>query len=314
VADHYSTCPNDLFDDERLEGAPLATISGYAVLVLLADDHGLFDPNTRVLARRLGCGATEVRELLDALTERNMVHLYDVDTGDGRGVRSAAQIVGFHSYIGHPDRVKQPSQRGESIFPLPNGEKIMSRRARKKPSDDPPNEPSRGRAAGVQQSCSERAGGVQRPSKGRAANVQREGTNRNARTPESTAERSEAERSTAQHSAVPPAQHAAASRPQEQPTHGSPVPAPTPPGPEGPGSAHDGAVRREPQPVAEPPPDARPHDPVPAEREPYVEPYVTAPPPPPRVRPPTQGERMAAERVRVAELKAQWLAAGGGES
>ena len=70
MADDYGTCPNDVFDDERLEGAPLSSITGYVVLIMLADDHGLFDANSRVLARRLGCGAPEVSALLADLSER----------------------------------------------------------------------------------------------------------------------------------------------------------------------------------------------------------------------------------------------------
>lgn len=37
------TCPNDVFEDPRLEDVPLTVVAGFALIMLAADDHMLFE-------------------------------------------------------------------------------------------------------------------------------------------------------------------------------------------------------------------------------------------------------------------------------
>lgn len=134
MADDYGTCPNSIFDDERLEGAPLSSITGLVTLVMLADDHGVFDANSRVLARRLGCTAPEVSALLVDLEARGICQVYDCS--DGERARRGGIIIGFHTYPGHPERVAFPSKRGASVLPFPDGTRVLPRRQRDGNDDD----------------------------------------------------------------------------------------------------------------------------------------------------------------------------------
>lgn len=196
MADDYGTCPNDLFEDERLADAPLQVISGHALIMVLADDYGLFDGNPKTMARRIGSTVDEVEQLFALLEARRIVGFYEAPGRGGVG-RRVGRILDFHSYRGHPDRVSQPSQRGASLHPTEDGSYIPSRRERglgrpAKSNPEPtraaaksprasttpkvgmtaPQADKRARATSVQPSCNDRAGDVQAACNDRAAFVQ----------------------------------------------------------------------------------------------------------------------------------------------
>ena len=129
MADDYYTCPNDVFDDERLVDAPLSVITGHVLIVTIADDWGLFDGSSRALARKLGAAPAAVDELLAALEDRHLVRFYEAP-GRGGALRRVGQVIDYHTYRGHPHRVAYESKRGASEFPLEDGTRVASRRER----------------------------------------------------------------------------------------------------------------------------------------------------------------------------------------
>ncbi len=235
MADDWHTCPADIFNDERLEGANLSTITGYCVLVMLADDHGIFDASPRILGRHIGCSSNEIAALQAELVRRRLLRLYE--THDGTRERQAGILLGFHGYRGHPERVAFPSKRGASVLPFPDGEKVLSRRqrgaetavasanveARRKKRGNgvaetwKPSAPAETKAAKPEheQAWQERGSAVEAPSQDRG-NATAQNRNRSARAPE---QHSVAQRSTAgaaPHRAAPkPAPAAPTPRPHE---------------------------------------------------------------------------------------------------
>lgn len=154
MADNWHSCPADIFDDERLEGAPLSSITGYCVLVMLADDHGIFDAAPRTMGRKFGCASSEVASMLADLAKRKLIQLYECN--DGQRERQAGIIIGFHSYRGHPDRRAYPSKRRASVLPFPDGERVMPRRQR-----DEDAQPRKKRGSGAEAAGKKRGSDVE---------------------------------------------------------------------------------------------------------------------------------------------------------
>ena len=129
MADDYGTVPNDVFTDERLYDASLATIAGYVLVMHQTDDYGHFEGHPRVFARAVGAMPEEVEQLFDELARRGMVEFYAAP-GRGSVERRVGRVIGFYSYQGHPDRVAVEQKRGASRYPLEDGTYVPSRRQR----------------------------------------------------------------------------------------------------------------------------------------------------------------------------------------
>lgn len=172
MADSFGTCPFDVFADDRLEGQPLAVITGFVTLMMLADDHGIIDVTPRTLSHRLYCGVSEIKALLETLEGLNMIYTWDSPDSEGGRPKRGCRVIKFHEYKGHPKRKSNPSQRGASCLPLPEGAAIPSRRARKSQDSE--------RATNVQPTCDRCAASVSGTCKRCARRVQRESIERNA--------------------------------------------------------------------------------------------------------------------------------------
>lgn len=174
MADDFGTCPNDLFEDERLLGAPLATLSGAALMMLLADDHGRLDGDPRVIARRIGSTAEDVEKLIEQLAELRWLEVYDAP-GRGGVQRLVIQVLDFHSYQGHPHRIAYPAKRGASSYPTRTGETVPSRRARSKAAGDQRGSDEeaawKSRGSDVEATRKPRGSSVEAPRKGRGSSV-----------------------------------------------------------------------------------------------------------------------------------------------
>ncbi len=129
MADDYGTVPNDVFTDERLYDASLATIAGFTLVMHQTDDYGHFEGHPRVFARAVGAMPEEVEQLFEELKGRGMVEFYAAP-GRGGVERRVGRVIGFYSYQGHPDRVAVEQKRGASRYPLEDGTYIPSRRQR----------------------------------------------------------------------------------------------------------------------------------------------------------------------------------------
>lgn len=129
MADDYGTCPLDVFEDERLIGAPVSLLSGHVLIMVICDDHGRFEGNPEVASRKVGCDAHELKALFHELETRGLVEFYEA-LGRAGVRRRVGQIVDYHAYRGHPKRVAQPSQRKASHYPAPDGTFVPGRRER----------------------------------------------------------------------------------------------------------------------------------------------------------------------------------------
>ena len=129
MADNYGTVPNDVYTDERLYDASLATIAGFTLVMHQTDDYGLFEGHPRVFGRTIGAMVDEVDALFAELARRGMVEFYGAP-GRGGVTRRVGRVIGFYLYQGHPDRVALEVKRGASRFPLEDGTYIPSRRQR----------------------------------------------------------------------------------------------------------------------------------------------------------------------------------------
>lgn len=198
MADDFDTCPGDVYEDERLMGARLSTITGHAAVMLLADDHGLFDGHVPNVARRWGCSTDEAEALFDELEERKLVRFYDAP-GRGGVTRRVGKVIDFHAYRGHPHRVKYPAKRGASAFPLEDGASVPSRRARAKPAPQAV-QPERG--SNVEAPWNARGSDVEASWNERGTDVARAGTHAgtHARVYAGTHAGTRAQHSTEQHS------------------------------------------------------------------------------------------------------------------
>ncbi len=275
MADDYGTVPNDVFVDERLYDASLATISGFTLVMHQTDDYGHFEGHPRVFARAVGAMPEEVEQLFDELARRGMVEFYAAP-GRGGVERRVGRVIGFYSYQGHPDRVAIEQKRGASRYPLEDGSYIASRRLRGKQrgtnveAPDTERGKQRGNTRGSQRGEDVEVRGSERGSergKQRGTNVAPRGSERGSQ--RGSRARS-AQHSTAQHRGDP---------------EGSP-------------SVHADLAIAAPLPALE----AREaqHEEQGEATARYVEPFVVAPLPPPR---PTPAELWSAERERTEQAR-----------
>ena len=275
MADDYGTVPNDVFTDERLYDASLATIAGYVLVMHQTDDYGHFEGHPRVFARAVGAMPEEVEQLFDELARRGMVEFYAAP-GRGGVERRVGRVIGFYSYQGHPDRVAVEQKRGASRYPLEDGTYVPSRRQRgidrgiDRGSERGTNVAPRGSERGNQRGKDAAGRGIDRGidrGSERGTNVAPRGSERGNQ--RGSRARS-AQHSTAQHRGDPegsPSVHG-------DPALAAPLPALT---------------AREAQHEEQGEATAR-----------YVEPFVVAPLPPPR---PTPAELRSAERERTEQAR-----------